>query len=163
MRPVASGGVNRKVLVFALVFGILSLAAMVTYSTRSMSLASLEAVSRELNNPIGLLFAPEETAPYVPLGTETKKILDSGTQGGQGAGFRAGRGQGSGRARGAGRAGGGVHKAVKRRQTGDEPGWRHADGVLSVCLCVSTRVLTCVLVVRLGRVRSRRRRRRRVH
>ena len=100
VRPVASGGVNRKVLVFALVFGILSLAAMVTYSTRSMSLASLEAVSRELNNPIGLLFAPEETAPYVPLGTVTKKVSgfwDSGRAGGRVLGGQGGQGgQGAG-------------------------------------------------------------------
>ena len=48
-------GSARTRLVLALVFGIVTLSVMVAYANNAISLSTLDAISRELNNPANLL------------------------------------------------------------------------------------------------------------
>jgi len=65
-------GGNRTRLAIAMAFGIVSLVTMMMYAANRLSFSTLEAISKELNNPIAFLL-PTETEDdeelYVPLST----------------------------------------------------------------------------------------------
>ena len=69
---------NRRRLAAAMAFGILSLTVMLMYATNSLSFATLESISRELNNPISLLIDTSEPE-YTPLSTSARKRADTRT------------------------------------------------------------------------------------
>jgi len=63
-------GGNRTRLAIAMAFGIVSLMTMMMYATNRLSFSTLEAISKELNNPIALLLpteADDDEDVYVPL------------------------------------------------------------------------------------------------